>query len=91
MSTGVSSPYRSFSPFESLEVGKRLNNVASGDNDAFALGPCRGLLVGSGGLMNGWDITSTYFLGAPIPSGWSPLGIMAVGSGTLAADVWAVY
>lgn len=91
MSTGVSSPYRSFSPTENLEVGKRLNNVVSGDNAAFALGPCRALLVGSGGLMNGWDITSTYFNDAPIQTGWNMFGIRAVGSGTVAADIWAVY
>lgn len=91
MSTGVTSPYRSFSQFEALEVGKRLFKVVSGDTAAYSMGPARALLVGSGGLMNGWDATSTYFNDAPIQTGWNSFGTFAIGSGTLAANVWAVY
>lgn len=90
MSTGVGSPFRSFSPFESLEVGKRLTPVAV-TSGPFTLGPCRALLVGSGGTMNGYDATSTYFLNAPIQTGWNPVSIQEISSGTAAAAVFAVY
>lgn len=90
MSTGVGSPFRSFSPFENLEVGKRMEAVFAGSGN-FALGPCRGLLIGSGGTMNGHDATSTYFNDAPFPTGWSPMSIQEISSGTAAAAIFAVY
>lgn len=90
MSTGVSSPYRSFSPFENLEVGKRLAQVFAGSG-AFTFGPARALLIGSGGLTNGFDATSTFFNDAPLQTGWNPMGVREISSGTAAADIWAVY
>ncbi len=90
MSTGVNSQFRNFSPTENLEVGKRLHQVFAGSG-AYSFGPARGLLIGSGGLANGFDATSTFFGDAPLQTGWNPLGTQEISSGTAAADIWAVY
>lgn len=90
MSTGVGSPFRSFSAFESLEFGKHVTKVFAGSG-AFAKGPCRALLVGSGGLLNIFDATSVAGVDVPFPTGMTDLSIQEIRSGGTAADIWAVY
>ena len=90
MSTGVGSPFRSFSPFESLEYGKHITQVFAGSG-AFAKGPCRALLIGSGGTLNIFDATSVAGVAVPFPTGQTDLSIQEVRSGGTAASIWAIY
>lgn len=90
MSTGVDSQFRSFSQFESLEFGKHVTKVFAGSG-AFSKGPCRALLVGSGGTLNIFDATSVAGSAVPFPTGLTDISVREIRSGGTAADIWAVY
>jgi len=90
MSTGVGSKFRSFSPFEALEFGKHITQVFAGSG-AFAKGPCRALLVGSGGTLNIFDSTSVAGQGVPFPPGQTDFSVQEIRSGGTATGIWAIY
>lgn len=51
---------------------------------------CDALLVGSGGLANLKDSDGNYQIGIPLQTGFNPIRCTGVGSGSVAANIWAL-
>lgn len=66
--------------------------VTPSDSADLPDGPCRGFLIGTGGLMTITDNSGKKCVGVPFATGWNPGGATRVWStDTAATNVWAVY
>ncbi len=72
--------------------GKAWRKVTPSDTDDLPGGPCRALLVGSGGAADILDGTGTACDAVPLQTGWNPGGVQRVKSTNLvASNIWAIY
>lgn len=54
-------------------------------------GPCRALLCGTAGTLNGIDANGDVFEGLPLQQGYNPISIQQASTGGSASDIWALY
>jgi hypothetical protein len=75
--------------FSSIQPASELVKLTKAQ--AFANGPCRGLLVGTAGTANVTDLAGNELANVPLQQGFNPICIQALAAGGTADDIWALY
>lgn len=65
--------------------------IAITPGSAMINGPCRAVLCGTAGTLNGTDADGNTFAAIPLQVGYNPISLSAVATGGTAANLWALY